>query len=100
MQPFWIWRSDATKTHTIYAQRVTPFVQSIGLRVGHGGWLWQFPIAVEVEDSRTGDRQRLPIHDTTRTTLWWLYALILLVVAVRATSWWHGKDSDKSNRKV
>jgi hypothetical protein len=95
MQPFWIWRGDATKTHLIGAQRVTPFVQSIGLRWPRGGWLWQFPLAVEVENQRTGEQWRVPIYDATRTTLWFIYALTLVIVFAAATAWWRSKDSRK-----
>jgi hypothetical protein len=95
MQPFWIWRNDATKTHQIGTQRVTPFVQSIGLRWPRGGWLWQFPLAVEVADQRTGEQRRVPIHDSTRITVWFIYALTLVVGCAAATTWWRGKSSRK-----
>ena len=79
MKPFWILRRHATTTHHIGTQRVTPVAQSIGLRWRGGGWLWQFPLAVHVEDVETGAEKRIPIPDTTRTLLWLLYALTFTI---------------------
>jgi hypothetical protein len=78
MKPFWIWRSQADITHQIGSQSITPIVQSIGLRWPNGGWLWQFPLAVEVEDDRDGRQMRLPIPDPTRTVVWFLCALAII----------------------
>jgi hypothetical protein len=97
MRPFWIWRSDATTTHEIGAQRVTPVMQSIGLRWRGGGWLWQFPLAVEVENQTTGEQRDLPIPDITRTTLWCIYAVTLIVMIAAVARWWRGKRSRKVN---
>lgn len=83
MKPFWIWRSHAVKSYHFETQSVTPIVQSIGLRWPGGGWLWQFPVAVEVEAHADGTQQRLPIPDPTRAVVWFLgtLALVFLVLA-------------------
>lgn len=82
MRPFWILQRDATPTHHIGAQRVTPVVQSIGLRWRGGGWLWQFPLAVKVANDETGEETRIPIPDITRAVVLFLYALTLTVIVV------------------
>lgn len=99
MKPFWILRRDAATTHHIGTQRVTPVAQSVGLRWRGGGWLWQFPLAVHVEDMETGAEKRVSIPDTTRTLLWLLYALtvtITLKIIVIAFM----QQRDRRSRKV
>ena len=49
MNRFWIWRTYSAPTEEIGSYRITPVAQLIGLKWRGGGWLWQFPIAVEVE---------------------------------------------------
>lgn len=84
MRPFWIWSSRPAATHHIGSRTVTPIVQSIGLRWPGGGWIWEFPLAIDVEDNlekeKDGASQRLPIPDPTRTVVWFLSALTLFVV--------------------
>lgn len=84
MKPFWIWRSFPVATHEIGTQRITPVVQAIGLRWPGGGWLWQFPLAVEVENEQEDATTRLPIPDLTRTVVWFLAALSLVIVLTTA----------------
>jgi hypothetical protein len=89
MRPFWIWRSHANITHQIGARSITPVVQSVGLRWPGGGWLWQYPLAVEVEDKIDGTQRRLPIPDPTRMIVWFLCALALVTLfAAALTMWW------------
>jgi hypothetical protein len=86
MKPIWIWQSHNNITHQIGSQSITPVTQSIGLRLDQGGWLWQFPRAVEVKDVENGTQTRLPIPDPTRTLVWLLTALTLLLVIATVVS--------------
>lgn len=95
--PFWIWRSHADITHQIGARRVTPLAQSIGLRWPGGGWLWQFPLAVEIEDE-VGSSQRLLIPDPTRTTVLFLAGVALVVLFVTTLSLWQSRQRAKQKR--
>ncbi len=92
MRPFWIWRSHANSTHQIGLQSITPITQMIGLRWPGGGWLWQYPLAVEVYDEGEGMQKRLPIPDPTRTVVWLLYALALVVLVVTAFTLWRSRQ--------
>lgn len=90
MKPFWIWRSQPAAPYQIGARRITPVVQSIGLRWPNGGWLWQFPLAIDVADEAESEPKRLPIPDTTRTVVWFLAALtvvaaIIMLLTMRRT---------------
>lgn len=87
MKPFWIWRSHAAATRQIGVRRITPFTQSIGLRWRGGGWLWQFPLAVEIDEA-DGIHRRLPISDPTRTVVWFLYAPAMVLLFVTALNLW------------
>lgn len=95
MRPFWILQRDATTTHHIGTQRITPMTQSVGLRWHGGGWLWQFPWAVHVEDVETGAEERVPIPDPTRTLLWLFYALTLAVPVIAFLLRSRGKNRRK-----
>lgn len=99
MKRFWIWRRDATPTQQIGAYTITPVVQSLGLRWPHGGWLWQFPLAVEVVEEESGEQQRLPIADPTRTVVWFLYTLLLLLIAATVLSLWLGRKRKQQGKK-
>src|SRR5687768_10825996 len=84
MRPFWIWRRHAIPTLEIRAYSLTPVVQLVGLRWPGGGWLCQFPLAVEVKSDQeeNGAPQRLPIPDPTRTVVWFLFALALVGIMI------------------
>lgn len=99
MKQFWIWRRDATPAHQIGAYTITPVVQSVGLRWPNGGWLWQFPLAVEVVEDDNGRQQRLPIADPTRTAVWFLYTLILLLIVATALRFWLGRKRKRQEKK-
>jgi len=86
MKPIWIWRSHAGVSQHIGSRTVTPVFRSIGLHWPGGGWLWQFPLAVEVKDESNGAQQRLPIPDPTRAAIWLLLALALVTVFVMTRS--------------
>ena len=57
-------------------QKVTPQTQVLALRFPFGGFVWNRPVAVLVEEN--GRYKRLPIPDVTR--------MILLAVAVVSTA--------------
>ncbi len=97
MQRVWIWRTDATTPQLIGTQRITPKMQTIGLRWRGGGWLWQFPLAVDVEDTQTGDVQRVPIPDITRTAVWLCTAITLGAVLATIIVWQRGRMRRKDN---
>jgi hypothetical protein len=91
MRPFWIWRSHANTTHQIGAQNITPITQTIGLRWPGGGWLWQYPLAVEVDDETDGTQRRLPIPDPTRVVVWFLVAMALVTLFAAALTLWRSR---------
>lgn len=97
MKRFWIWHSHATATHQIGARTVTPIAQSIGLRWPGGGWLWQFPLAVEVVEGKA--TTRLPVPDPTRTIVWFLAALILVFVAISVLTTSRRRRKPPKNKK-
>ncbi len=99
MRPFWIWRSHADRTHPIGSQSITPVVQSIGLRWPGGGWLWQYPLAIEVENTEDGTHKQLPIPDPTRTVVWFLSALALVIVFTAGLTLWRSHQHKRQEMK-
>jgi hypothetical protein len=98
MLPRIIWRKEAHRTLHIDAYNVTPVAQTIGIKLRAGGWLWQLPLAVEVEDERSGEQSRLPIPDPTRTLVWLLAALTLIVLLITVRSAWRGRQHARGQR--
>lgn len=99
MNRFWIWRTHAAPTAQIGSHTVTPIAQLIGVRwPGIGGisvgWLWQFPLAVEVETD--GDYQRLPIPNLTRTVLWLLYTLTAIAIGFSILILWRRRSLSRN----
>ena len=88
MKPIWIWRSEAQNPYQIHSHRITPIVRSAGFHWPNSGSfvgvLWQFPQAIEIEDSAAGSHQRMSVPDPTRTVVWFLVALSLLFVITMA----------------
>jgi hypothetical protein len=99
MKPFWIWRRHATRTHQIGSQRITPVVQSIGLRWRGGGWLWQFPLAIDLQDETTGTQEHVPVPDPTRMILWFLYTLTFVVIITSLMILWQGRQQSKASQE-
>ncbi len=99
MKRFWIWQRHATPTQQIGSYTLTPIMQSVGLRWRNGGWLWQFPLAVEVVEEDTGAQQRLPIADPTRSAVWFLYTLLLLLIIATGLSLWLGRKRKRQEKK-
>lgn len=77
-----IWRKDAAYTVQIGPQSVTPVARTIGIRWLRGGFIWQFPVAVEVTSEGDDKPKRLPIPFVTRTAILSFYALALIVLLV------------------
>jgi hypothetical protein len=86
MNRFWIWRTYNAPTTEVGAYSITPIAQLIGVRWRGGGWLWQFPLAVEVETE--GTHERLPIPYVTRTAIWLLYGLFTVALLIGILTLW------------
>lgn len=99
MRPFWIWRSHADTTYHINSQSITPIVQSIGLRWPGGGWLWQYPLAIEVEEDADGTQQRILIPDPTGAVVWFLGTLALVVLLLAGLTLWR-RGGVRGKRKL
>ena len=95
MKPVWIWRTQAHRIYQVGSHTIIPTVRSIGVHWRGPqqiiGWLWQFPVAVDVEDEATATRTRYPIPDTTRTVVWFLGALTLVFVGALAFMQWRNR---------
>lgn len=70
-----VWHTLRAPTHRQGNISVTPVARAIGLRRRKGGWLWLFPVAVEVRRhhirpwAKEEKPARLPIVDVTRLLL-------------------------------
>ena len=82
-------------THQLDTVTVTPISRLVGLRWSGGGWLWQFPLAVEVTTGT--QQQRLRVSNVTRDTILALYAGAMLVVLAL---WLFQRANGKMNRSV
>ncbi|MCC6453374.1 MAG: hypothetical protein IT328_00375 [Caldilineaceae bacterium] len=98
MKRFWIWQRYATPTHQIGSYTITPVMRSVGLRWPNGGWLWQFPLAVEVAEE-DGTQQQLPIADPTRSAVWFLYTLLLLFAVATLFALWSSRKRKRQGKK-
>lgn len=74
------WKTTSGETVTAHGYAVTPQAQSLSIRHPFGGFVWNRPVAVLVEQD--GVRQRIPILDLTRITqlFIWLMALLIAIV--------------------
>jgi hypothetical protein len=61
---------------------ITPVARRLLLRWSHGGFVWQYPVAVLVEQE--GEEKRLPIPDPTRMAWYALIAATLMTVIILA----------------
>jgi hypothetical protein len=73
---FWQWDIQDGQPVTVGGRTVTPQAQVLSLRLPFGGFVWNRPVAVVVEEN--GRSQRLPILDVTR--------MMMLAVAVVSTA--------------
>ncbi len=63
----WIWQRSPGPTVRTGDAVVTPIARSVGVRWPSGGWVWSFPVAVEVATGDTVETQA--IVDVTRVLL-------------------------------
>lgn len=63
-EKFWQWKIQDGQPATVGGRTVTPQAQVLALRLPFGGFVWNRPVAVLVEEN--GRSQRLPIPDITR----------------------------------
>lgn len=76
------WQTNSGERVTLGAVSVTPQSQALIIRWPFGGWVWNRPVAVLVEND--GGTQRIPIVDITRRAQWSLVGLafVLLIVTL------------------
>lgn len=76
------WERHTGEPLTVGDVTVTPESQALSLRLPFGGFVWNRPAAVLVDDGN--GRQRMPIPDVTRTAQLALFAAaaLFLIVAV------------------
>ena len=63
-EKFWQWEIQDGQPVTVGERTVTPQAQVLSVRLPFGGFVWNRPAAVLVEEN--GRVQRLPIPDVTR----------------------------------
>jgi hypothetical protein len=80
-EKFWQWEIQNSQPVTVGARTITPQTQVVSLRLPFGGFVWNRPAAVLVEEN--GRVQRLPIPDVTRMILI-AVAVVSMVVALLA----------------
>ena len=73
------WQRHEGQTWQIGARTITPQSQALIIRFPFGGFVWQRPVAVLVEED--GVSQRLPVVDVSRWALWSL-AISTAVVGI------------------
>ena len=76
-EKFWQWEIQDGQPVTVGERTVTPQAQVLSVRLPFGGFVWNRPAAVLVEEN--GRVQRLPIPDVTRMIV---LATILVSTAV------------------
>lgn len=82
-----VWRTLRAPAHRQGNISVTPLARAVGLRWRHGGWLWTFPVAIEVRrhDIRPWVKPkkpvRQPIVDVTRLLLILFFIVTVLALA-------------------
>ena len=74
---FMRWTTLAGTPVTVNELTVTPLAQSLTLRWGQGGFVWNRPVAVLL--SRDGQSKRVPIPDVTRLVQVILLGIVLLI---------------------
>lgn len=77
-EKFWQWEIQNGQPVTVGERMVTPQTQVLLVRLPFGGFVWNRPAAVVVEEN--GRVQRLPIPDVTR-----MIVLVAVVVSTAVT---------------
>ena len=75
-EKIWQWHIENSEPISVGEVTLTPQAQVLSLRLPFGGFVWNRPVAVVVEEN--GRFQRLPIPDITR--------MIVLAAAVVSTA--------------
>ena len=81
-EKIWQWEIQDGQSVTVGARTVTPRTQMFSLRLPFGGFVWNRPAAVLVEEN--GRFQRLPIPDVTRMIM---LAAVVVSTAVTLLAW-------------
>jgi hypothetical protein len=74
------WETKQGPTITAHGRTVTLAAQALCLRTPFGGFVWNRPVAVEVDEGGLVTRQ--PIVDVTRMALWAIAGGTLLVTLI------------------
>ncbi len=77
-----VWQLRTGKPVEVGEYTLTPVVRRLFLRRTRAGFVWQYPVAVLVEQE--GEETRLPIPDPTRTLWYVLMAGTLLALVILA----------------
>jgi len=76
---------------------VTPQFQSLVLRLPSGGFVWNRPTAILVEQD--GQAERVPIRDITRIIQLWLLGFSLVLLIVRLITFSRRKELGHDRRQ-
>lgn len=76
---------------------VTPQFQSLVVRLPIGGFVWNRPTAILVEQG--GQAKRVPIRDATRTIQLWLLGFSLLFSIVSLITFFQRKELGRDRRQ-
>ena len=76
------WRYETTAGEAILVGDValTPHCRALTLRWPGGGWIWNRPVSISVEEH--GMVRHLPIVDVTRLAQWTMMGLAMLFVGM------------------
>lgn len=75
------WQTEYGKTIVVGDVRVTPQSQALIIRWPNGGWVWNRPTAVLVEQD--GQVERIPVMDVTRIIQIGLLGISLIFLVMR-----------------
>ncbi len=87
-EKIWQWEIQNSQPVTVGARTITPQTQVVSLRLPFGGFVWNRPAAVLVEEN--GRVQRLPIPDVTRMIV--LAAVVMSAIIALLVELQEGKE--------
>ncbi len=87
-EKIWQWEIQNSQPVTVGARTITPQTQVVSLRLPFGGFVWNRPAAVLVEEN--GRVQRLPIPDMTRMIV--LAAVVVSAIIALLVELQEGKE--------